>query len=264
MRLFPLALASLACLQVGAEEIEDPWALLPALPNGCYWQDDTYSDQAYAAAATLDAEGNRQDEINQAISQQLSNMDPMELQQRMMDFMMQNPQEAQKHLEMVAAAGTVASEDLPKLHSETYALQRDRNKLDADYDAAVNALDEAYRSGIAELFVDPQKNDADVAKYSAAVDAYNGGYENLCASYWSNGLYHDWLARHADLERRIVALEVGNDVTVQNYRMYGIDADLYRSTANLNAARRQLDAAVQIFIRRHRQPAVKEDSVPGS
>lgn len=263
MRLLTLALASLACLQTGAEEIADPWALLPALPTACYSQEDTYAEQADAVAATIDAERSRQDEINQVMSQQLKDMDPMELQQRMMDFMMQNPQEAQKYMEGVANVGTAANEDLPKLHEETYALQSDRNKLDADYDAAVRALDEAYGSGTAGLFEDPQKFDADFAKYSTAVDAYNGGYENLCASYWKNGLYHDWLARHEAQERRLVALEVDNDMTVQNYEVYGIDADLYRSTSNLNAAKRQVDAAMQIFNRRKLQPAVKEDFVPG-
>lgn len=263
MRLITLVLASFVCLPAGAEEIADPWALLPALPTACYAQEDTYSDQAYAAAATLDAERIRQDEINLALSQQLSNIDPMEQQQRMMDFMMENPQEAQKYMESVAGAGATANEEMPKFNDESYALQAERQTLDADYGAAVNALDQAYRDGIAGLFEEPQKFDADFAKYSAAVDAYNGGYANLCARYLKNGLYYDWLARQQDLERRLVALSVDNDVTAENYRMFGIDADQYRSTYELSAAKRQVDAALQIFNRRKLEPMVKEDFVPG-
>ena len=237
--------------------------MLPALPTACYSQEDTYYDQANAVAATIDAERTRQDEINQALSQQLSDMDPMDLQQRMMDFMMENPQEAQKYMEMVAAAGTVASEELPKLNEEAYALHSEREKLDADYDAAVNALDEAYRNATAGLFEDPQKFDADFASYSASVDAYNGGYGNLCASYMKDGFYYDWLARHEDLERRMVALQFSADSIAENYRIYGIDADLYRSTYNLTAVKRQVDTTIQIFNRRKLQPMVKEDFVPG-
>lgn len=263
MRLLTLALASLACLQAGADEIADPWALLPSLPTACYSQDDTYADQAYAAATTIDAERIRQDEINLALSQQLTNMDPMEQQQRMMDFMMQNPQESQKHMETVAKAGTLANEDLPKLNEEAYTLHGEREKLDADYNVAVNSLSETYRSAIAGLFEQPQQSDNDFAKYSAAVDAYNDAYQNLCGSYWKNGLYHDWLVRHEDLERRIVGLSSSVDATEQNYRIFGIDAEQYRSTANLNAAKRHADAALRIFNQRELQPMVKEEFVPG-
>ncbi len=263
MKALTLFLVTFVSLQAGAAEIEDPWALLPALPSACYTEEDTFSDQAFAVIETFATEAARQEEINQELSQQLANLDPMEYQQRMMDFMTQNPQEAQKYMESMASAGAEVNELMPKMQEETFALHSERDNLHAEYDGAVKALDDAYSKGTEALFADSKNFDSDLATYHAAVDALNGGYQKLCASWWKNGRYHDWLARHEDLQRRTVALEVDIDVLVQNYTVFGIDAANYRSTSALNAAKRQLDAAEQIFRRRKNKPMPKDDFIPG-
>jgi hypothetical protein len=263
MRLFALALASLVWLQAGADEFDDPWALLPSLPSACYTAEDDFTDRAYAAAETLATEIGRRDEVNRELSQQLSNLDPMEHQQRMMDYMMQNPQEAQKYMQAVTNAGTEVNEFILQMNDESTSLQQEHNNLDAEYDAAVKALDDAYANATPGLFQDSTKFDQDLARSHAAIDAYNGGYQKLCASYWKNGSYHDWLARHEDLQRRAAASENQSDVVVLNYTVFGIDAAGYRPVSSLSAAKRQIEAAVQVFNRRKYQPVPKEDFVPG-
>jgi hypothetical protein len=262
MKSFAIALALLVSLSSGAEEIEDPWALMPALPNDCYQADDDFVDRAYAAMETLSTEQTRQDGINEELSQQSSNMNPMEQQQRMMDFMMENPQEAQKYMEAVAAVGATGHEYLSRMGEETGALQKERDALDAEYDAAVRALDDTYASSTAGTFEDPKKFDADLAKYHAAVDAYNAGYENICASLWQDR-YPGWLARYEALQRRTVAWANESDVSTQNYAILGIDATNYRRTDGLSAAHGHIQAAAQIYNRRKLEPVIKDDFVPG-
>lgn len=263
MKSVVIASALVVSLSSGAEEIEDPWALMPALPASCYQADDDFVDQAYAAMEVLAAERVRQDGINQEMSQQMANMDPMEHQQRMMDFMMKNPQEAQKYLEEVAGVGTRGNEFLPQMQEETLALQTARDELSAEYDVAVKALDDAYAGSTAGTFEDPKKLDSDLAKYHAAVDAYNAGYESVCAKLWQDGQYRDWLSRHEALQRRTAAWEAESDLVTQNYAILGIDATNYRSTSGLTAAHRQVEAAAQIYNRRKYQPVPKDDFVPG-
>jgi hypothetical protein len=250
-------------LQAGAEEIADPWALLPTLPTACYQEDDDFADRAHAVTETLGTEMSRQQEINQELSQQLANIDPMEQQQRMMDFMMRDPQNAQKYMQAVASVGTQASEVMPQVQEEAIALYGERDKLLAEYDAAMKALDDAYNRRTLGLFEQQEKFDQDQAKSSAAVDAFNAGYETLCASWWNDGPFHEWLARHEGLKRRLLEIEGDGDVLVQNYTIFGIDADKYRSTSSLGAAKEQLDAAQQIFSRRNYKPMAKIEFWPG-
>ncbi len=263
MKSFAIALALLVSLSSGAEEIEDPWALMPALPNNCYQADDDFADRAYAAMETLSTERARQDAINDELSQQSKNIDPMEQQQRMMDFMMENPQEAQKYMEAVAGVGATGHEYLSQMGEETGALQKERDDLDAEYDGAVRVLDDTYASSTAGTFEDPKKFDADLAKYHAAVDAYNAGYESICASLWQDGRYADWLTQYEALQRRTVAWANESDVVTQNYAILGIDATNYRRTDGLSAAYGHIQAAAQIYNRRKLEPVIKDDFVPG-
>jgi hypothetical protein len=263
MRLFTLALASLVWLHAGADEFDDPWALLPALPSACYTAEDDFTDRAYVVMETLGTEITRREEVNRGLSQQLADLDPMEHQQRMMDYMMQNPQEAQKYMEAVQNIGNTGNEFIQQMNNDSIALQQERDNLHAEYDAAVKALDDAYASATLGLFEDSKKFDQDLARSHAAIDAYNGGYQNLCARFWGNGSYREWLGRHEAIQRRTADWGNESDMLVQNYTIFGIDAAGYRPVASLNAAKRQIDAAVQVFNRRKYQPVPKEDFVPG-
>jgi hypothetical protein len=166
-------------------------------------------------------------------------------------------------MQAIANVGNEGNEFIQQMNDDSIALQQEHNNLDAEYDAAVKALDDAYANATPGLFQDSTKFDQDLAKYHAAVDAYNGGYQALCARFWANGSYRDWLARHEAIQRRTAEWENKSDVISQNYTVFGIDGSAYRSTASLGAARRQVDAAVQIFNRRKYQPVPKEDFVPG-
>jgi hypothetical protein len=106
MRIIACSVLLLAAQPLCAEAIDDPWALVPELPTSCYGERDEFNDRAYAAMETLSAERSRQDEINGAISQQSAELDPMVLQQRRMEFLMEHPEDAQKYYGRRHADGT--------------------------------------------------------------------------------------------------------------------------------------------------------------
>ena len=74
-----------------------PWARVPAFPTGCYQNvapntADPFYANLEAAKAAVTADRERQVAINAQIEQEFNSIDPMEMAQRMQQWMMSNPQ----------------------------------------------------------------------------------------------------------------------------------------------------------------------------
>ena len=87
-----LALTHVAQSQPGAPP--GPFAKVPPLPTACYLANETFPDKLAAARETVLADRTRQQEINDKIEKDYQSLDPMEMTQRMQQWMMENPQEA--------------------------------------------------------------------------------------------------------------------------------------------------------------------------
>ncbi|MCU0988626.1 MAG: hypothetical protein MUE63_03305 [Xanthomonadales bacterium] len=246
---------------VCAEPAADPWAEVPALPTACYRGDDPFESRANAAAESMGARVAQQKEINQAIEQQYGQVDMSELQQRMMTFMMEHPDQAQRYLEAVQQGGQQVQELTPELAERSGQLETELRELTAAYDAELRqawdpiaAQQQALDASLAQTC-----NEGLLAKAAALEAEKNRAYERLCAKWWPTGPLHDWLARYKQFKIEEAAHWVEYAETNKlNYEVMGVAADQYRSTADLEAPIEYLNRAGQVFFKREHSPVSEE------
>jgi hypothetical protein len=244
-----------------AQPAGDPWAELPALPTSCYRANDPFEDQASAAAEALGARVARQKEINQAIEQQYGQVDMMELQQRMMTFMMEHPDQAQRYLEAVQQGAQQVQELTPELAERSGQLETELKELTAAYDAELRqAWDPiAARQQAVDASLWQTCNEGLLAQAAALKAEENRAYEGLCAKWWPTGPLHDWFARYKQFKIDEAAHWVEQAETGKlNYEVMGIAADNYRSTADLDAPIEYLRRASEVFLKRQHAPVSEE------
>jgi hypothetical protein len=251
MRIIACSVLLLATQPLWAEPIDDPWALVPELPNSCYSERDDFQERAYAAMNVLSAERSRQSEINMAISQQSADVDPMELQQRMMEFLMEHPEEAQAYMEGLMQTGQEFNEETPERNAQRQQLEDELNAITSRYDTtyqdALGPLDARYGRWVGEGSVDEAAEDDGIR----IVREMNANYETLCETWWKNGPFHDWLARDRQfLIEDAAEQEKLSATTIRNYELTGVPTADYRSTVSLEAAHAYLQKATQIFNKR--------------
>jgi hypothetical protein len=246
---------------VCAEPAADPWAEVPALPTACYRGDDPFESKANAATAELGARLAQQKEINGAIEQQYGQVDMSELQQRMMTFMMEHPDQAQRYMEAVLQSGQQVQELTPELADRSGQLETELRELTAAYAAELQQAMSAMAERRQALGLAPGKNcNADLLARAAAIEAeQNRTFEGLCAKWWNTGPFHDWFARYRQFKIEEAAHWVEHAETNKlNYEVMGIAADGYRSTADLEAPIDYLNRAGQVFFKREHSPVSEE------
>lgn len=256
-----LVLLLLVTPPVLAEPASDPWAGVPALPTSCYKADDPFADQASAATEALNARKAQQDEVNQAIEQQYREVDMSQLQQRMMTFMMEHPDQAQRYMEAVQQGGQQVAELTPELAERSGQLETELKELMATYDAeaqqALRAIEERKQVLGASL---AKTCNMDLVAKAAALEAEkNRAYEGLCANWWPTGPFHEWFARYKQFKIEEAAHWVEYSETNKlNYEVMGIAADGYRSTEELKAPIEYLRRANEVFFKREHAPVSEE------
>ena len=244
-----------------AEPSGDPWPEVPALPTSCYAADDTFQDDAYAAAEALQSEKMRQDEINQATAQQMGEIDPMQLQQRMMTFMMEHPEDAQKAIMALNQGGQQMQEQLPEMSERSGQLEARLQGLNAEYAAALSAaIDpiEGRRQALrnSKGWCSPESLASDAALSGEA----NRAYDSLCAQWWQEGgAFHAWLTEFRQYQADYAAQQDEYAATTTiNYQILGIPRDRYRPTNDLGAASEYLRRAAQVYSKRQQGPLSEE------
>jgi hypothetical protein len=143
------AAASFAALAAApASHAYDPWSAVPAFPTALYSSQDQFKTTVETALATVNAETEKQRDINGKLSaqgnkqaEQMAEQDPYAMAQKMQEQMMQNPQamQAMMHPEAIQeqAAHANASDQEMKVADE---------KIVKDYEAALKAAMEPYRA----------------------------------------------------------------------------------------------------------------------
>ena len=252
MKAFALIPLLLAAQPAAAAPIDDPWALVPKLPSSCYGDRDDFAARSNASLNTIAAEEARQDELNSAISQQFKDLDPMEMQQRTMDFLMEHPEDAETLMRELMQTGQETNEAAPEMNAQSQQLEDELAELfaryDADYKKSIGLLESRYYGD----------QDGELSERAAflMVEKMNEAYEGLCTTWWKNGPFHAWLAKEKAFLIENAAVWEKNDKAgvEQNALMLGISADGYRSTAALSATRNFLRKADEIFSKRWSAP----------
>jgi len=242
------------------EPASDPWAQVPALPTACYTENDPFGEKAYAASEALESEAMRLEEANGAIEEQLGNMDIMEQQERMMAFMMEHPEDAQRYMEALQQGGQAAQSQTPEMAERYLQLDAKLKDLQAQYDAALRqAMDplEARRNQLHSS--DEECNEAWLAQVAAVSKEENQAYDQLCASWWKAGPFHDWFTEFKQYQIEWGAQQDEHGDTAKlNYEVMGIATDAYRPTYSLRAPIEYLRLAPQVFSNRKIAPVSEE------
>lgn len=244
-----------------AETANDPWTQVPALPTSCYKADDTFPDKASAAAEALSAREAQQREVNQAIEQQYGEVDMTELQQRMITFMMEHPDQAQRYMEAIQQGGQQVQEQTPEMAERSLQFETELQELTTAYDAelqqAVGPIEAQQQAVGATL--SKTCNEGLVAKAAALNAEENRAYEGQCAKWWKTGPFHDWFARFRQFQIEVAVQQAEHVETIKlNYEVMGITADQYRSTADLHAPIEYLRRASDVFFKRQYAPVSEE------
>lgn len=243
-----------------AEPASDPWAQVPALPTACYTESDPFGEKAYAASEALESEAMRLEEANEAIAVQLRNMDITEQQQRMMTFMMEHPQDAQRYMEAVQQGGQAAQMQTPEMAERYIQLDTKLDDLQAQYDAALRqAMDplEARRNQLHSS--DEECNEAWLAQVAAVSKEENQAYDQLCVSWWKAGPFHAWFAEFKQYQIEWGAQQDEQAAAVKlNYEVMGIATGAFRPTYSLRAPIEYLRLAPQVFSNRKVAPVSEE------
>jgi hypothetical protein len=225
------------------------WRMLPALPTTCYVDDD-FSARLGAAGEALQAEVDRQKQVNDAARERFDNMDMQEKAQRMQAFMMRNPEAAMKMLQTEQAAGTSAQAKSEELTEAGKRLDAELERLQAAFraaaDLAVKPIQARTRQlidmktiTVGEAAVAMFTSAADHAQYVQLVAEENAAYEKACAPYFGpGGSFHRWVSSYrTEIFDKLVAHEgAGDAMMIVQMQALDLPGGGYRSTYALEQA----------------------------
>lgn len=249
-RLLGLAL-SVASLAANAAAPADPWTLVPALPTACYDEQDDFDETLTARIETISAEISRQEQLNGQIEDRLEALDPQERMRRIMDYMMENPEEATKAMQVMQSLGSETNvESIQKEEAGEGEQTQALTALFARQDAALKTATDpifAKRNKIIAIGSDPE--------FEVLSRQLDQEYVKLCPQWWKGGPFRPWLAGYREfLIKGIPAREEKEAKGNAQYAMYGISAASYRSTIKMEAVKKYLMRIAEIYARREGKP----------
>ncbi len=223
----------------------DDWKFVPPLVTTCF-SDDGFSETLNAAQDAIQAEIAKQEEINAAAKEKFDNMDPMEMAQRMQEFLMKDPQAAMKMLQAEQAAGAAAASAVTEGNEDVQRLDAELESLKASYGAALeeavqpvharqDELIEAKTVPVGEVQEPMFVNAADHEQYVQLIAEENAAIEKACAPFFgANGTFPQWLEswRTDVVEKMIIAGE-DTDILVMQMAAMDLPGGGYRSTTPL-------------------------------
>ncbi len=251
----PLAAAACACLFASvagaqtpatrAAPATGPWTKVPAWPTACYTGSDDFATKAEASRAALESDIERQKGVNAQIEEQYHSIDPMEMAQRMQQWMMSNPQEATKYMQAAQSLGQ-SQDQLQALLAEEGTFNQERQGLPTQYQSA---LKQAYAPADARQAALDKKieaagqceghhigcdmTEADWAEHDAIQKQRDTAYQATCAQYFgAAGKVPDHLKRHRNwlVSKRIPYSQRGADAQLSQFAMMNTPAASWQST----------------------------------
>jgi len=263
-RAFATCLAVALCGAAAGAPPADPWAMVPALPTGCYAEQDGFTDKIYAAKEAVTLAKTEQDQINSELKDKIQSIDPMELVSRQQQFMMEHPEEAMKLMQQNQQLSEQITDIRLQNAERRKALHQELQDLQTRYQAALDKELVPIAAKFADLDVRAQKDLVAVgetwqyapwavAEYNALVSQESAAYERVCSAWWpASGSFHDWLKR----EREVIAGEVPREEEVDllgvgfMVQLVGTPTRSYKSTAALHAIQEYLQRAGEVFAKR--------------
>lgn len=240
-----------------------------ALPTACYSNQDQFAAKSEAALAAVRAERDRQEALNAKVEERFRSIDMMELAQRMQQKMMEDPQNAQKYMQMMGATQDPAAlqaqaqkgyEKEPRMQAEAKALlERYRGavrKAEAPTNARVDALRKKLGLGEGPLdemgWPDWASTELDLIRQE-----WNKAYVAVCPQWFgTQGQIHAFMQRYKDylVKERVPYAEKQDAQRVAQYAMMDTPAESYRSLATHDAVADYIGLAQGFFHARSDMP----------
>ena len=241
-----------ASLAAGAAPV-DPWTLAPALPTACFSGEDHFSEQASTQLEKIQATKGRQEAINREIDDRVKAIEPMEQSNRMVQYMLDHPEDSQKVMAAMQSQGQSFNETAVADSQEEI---RQKQALDALVARYVAALETASRPHYDKIHALPLC-DGECASPPWAIEAAKAQYREidqeylkLCGQWWKTGPFHTWFAGYRKLlVGRIPLAEEMAASAKSTYAMFGVTGD-YRSVTPLEGVENYTKLAMDIFSKR--------------
>jgi len=250
VRGLPVAMAAVAAFIpldcIGAAAAADgPFARIPPLTTACYRQGDPFESRLEAVKQAVAAEKDKQDAINGQIEAQFSQLDPMEMSERMTQWMMDNPQDAAKFAQASQATGSSLQTGAQELADGEMQFRKGYKDLAARYDAAMKqarAPADARMAGLNKRLAESGCSfgsgectlpDYAVPELHAVLRMADAAYQAACPQWWgARGEIPAYVKRHRDwLETRYIpAFGQIDELRVQQFAIMNTPAASYKST----------------------------------
>lgn len=246
-------LIGLTTLLFGAPLLaQSAWTKAPPVPRACYSGQDTFAADADNAKTALGAGIETQEQTNRALLDQVLNMDPATLNQRLMAAVQKDPAKAPEIMQAMQSLGTQDGQAAVKAtETEGGEFQAKKQKLMADYKADVNVVlgPIAQRAGDIENRTEAQR--------VAAFAELNRQYETVVCPRWFGKQIPDLLASYRSflVERRTPARTDAEKTGVRMYDLLGIPATDFRPIAEQQGVLDYVRFASDLFLLRSSEPA---------
>lgn len=250
-----------------------PWAKVPALPTACYYGPDQWSEQNDAAISALQDTKEAQESKNSELEEQLSaGMGSAENPWAMAQAMAKDPANAQKLLESMNQTGQQTGAETLQKQEKEKLLENESKALLKQYDAALekamgpaqarwNAWQKKMGWKVEPGFAmmpDPSWPPSAWQEWAAVQKDRDAAYVANCAQWWTaSGPVHAFMNRYKTylVQERIPYYKKNFDeVTLKQFKLLGVPADGYRTTADYEAAIDYMKMASTLFGHRQYSP----------
>ena len=271
-RLLVAALAGLVCASSlqAQPAATGPWAKVPPLTTACFTGTDPFAARLEAARASVEASRTKQVAVNKKIEEEHKNLDPMEMMDRMQQWMMDNPQEAKKYMQGMHQIGADVNAGALEIHAATTRFQTEEKDLIKRYHAS---LDTAYAPGYARFNALKTKlgmpldswsvrgeggmPDWAVAEQDAIMRQLDQAYATHCPQWWgATAQIQAWLKTYRDwLTKEFIPFsEHLASQNAQTYAIMGTPSASWKDTAAYDGVIKYLEAVGRVYGYRRLKP----------
>ena len=238
----------------------DPWAKVPKASTACYSSQDAFIQENEAAIEAMKQEVQKQQEVNEGLKAKLNAIEPMERASKMQSYMMQNPQEAMRLMQLQQKQGNAVLADVTKDNDAQLKLDNELKEIEARYKAALAKATEPIQAKMKTLYVGGEgARPEDIETARGLVKQINAEYEKACPQWWgASGAFQDWLSRYKQhlIQDRIPPLDASENDRAAEYKIYGIPADGFRSTIPMETVIQYMERSQRVLDGRWHEPRV--------
>lgn len=270
-----LCVSACALPALAAPPAASPFAKVPPLPTGCYSSQDQWNAKSEEAFDAIQAANYAQDEINSGISQAANeafSADPMAVANAMTQKMMEDPANAQKYMEQMAAQSQQAQTAVPEQHAKEEQFKKDAQALKKQYETALTSAMGAANARFAAVkkrydgmdgsdlmlrYGDPGEPAWLHPERMAILRERDQGYAANCPAWFgATGKVQAFLKRYKDylVNERIPFQTQFDEAALNNYRSIGVDYAAWRTTTDYDAAKDYIRMAQDLYQMREEKP----------